>query len=101
MSQIEYAPEASSTPQPHEVEEEELGLALISREHEDITALLPRLGELHKSLREIGYTERLDVIEDTIGYLCVRLEEAWGEYVVQTGLGKTAMPHHTAPTLVE
>lgn len=72
-------------------EDEELSLSMVSREHDEITALLPELGKLHKSLREIGQTEHLGTIEDTIGYLSVRLQEMWSEYTIQLGLGKTAL----------
>ena len=78
-------------------EDEELGLVMVSREHDEITALLPELGRLHKSLREIGHTEHLGTIEDTIGYLSVRLQEMWSEYTVQLGLGKAALQGNQTP----
>ena len=77
-----------------EREDEELGLVMVSREHDEITSLLPQLGTLHKSLREVGMTEHLGAVEDTICYLSARLQESWSEYaVLHVGLGKTALGH--------
>ena len=75
-----------------EQEDEELGLVMVSREHDEITGLLPQLGVLHKSLREVGMTEHLGTVEDTICYLSTRLQESWSEYtVLHVGLGRTAI----------
>lgn len=87
-SQVEKQPPA---PPDWQNEDEELGLVLISREHDEITALLPQLGALHKSLREAAMPEHLGAIEDTIGYLSVRLQDMWSEYFIQTGIGRTAL----------